>query len=156
VTVLWWLLGHAWWGLPALGALIAGGAFAFGAWPVLLGIVGKIPPRLLLPLVAVLAAVIAGSGLYAVGLKHGEERTLAAQEAAEKRADAKAGRVAKQAHDDAEKATAVIRDRTEDVADEVEREMDGARVCPEPVQPERVRELGEQAVEAARRALQAG
>jgi hypothetical protein len=142
-----WLLTNVWWLVP----LLIGG-LALANLPMTLAVIRRVPVRVWLAL-----AAVALLGLtFQSGRWYERRAQESAQEAAEKRADAKAGRVAKQAHDDAEKATAVIRDRTEDVADEVEREMDGARVCPEPVQPERVRELGEQAVEAARRALQAG
>jgi hypothetical protein len=100
------------------------------------------------------AAVVLWLRSHWIGV--GEDRCRAAQEAAEKKADAKAAVVAKRAHADAQKATARIAERTEDAADEVERQMDAVRVCPEPVQPDSVRDAGREAVERARRALQSG
>jgi hypothetical protein len=112
----------------------------------------RVPPWAWAALAAACLLLYARSHWIGVGV----DRCRAAQEAAEKKADAKAAVVAKRAHADAQKATARIAERTEDAADEVERQMDAVRVCPEPVQPDSVRDAGREAVERARRALQSG
>lgn len=68
--MIWSLFGHLWWGLPAALAIAGGAAFAIGAWPLVLATLGKLPPKAQALLLALLAAVVAASGLYAVGRAH--------------------------------------------------------------------------------------
>lgn len=141
-----WLLSNVWWLVP-----LAVGLLALANLPLTLSVIRRVPARVWLAVgvVALLGLTFQGGRWY--------ERSLhrSAQEAAEAKADAKAAAVAKAAQERTQKATAKIRERTEDDADAIRREMDVVRVCPEPVQPDSVRERGREAVEAARRALQA-
>lgn len=139
-----WLWANFWW-LGPLGI----GLLALANLPMTLSVIRRVPMWAWL-----LLGVVALAGLsFQAGRWHERRAHRSAQEAAEARADAKAARVAKKATDAAKEATDKIRARTNEVADEVEREMDAARVCPEPVQPDSVRDAGRDAVERARRAL---
>lgn len=84
----------------------------------------------------------------------GVERCQSAQEAAEARADRKAANVSKKAADKAQDARESIRKDTQDAAAEVRQLTPDSPSCP-PV-PERVHQLGREAVEAASAELPAG
>jgi hypothetical protein len=98
--------------------------------------------------VAGLCVLVAGLRWHWIGV--GVERCQSAQEAAETKADAKAAKVAGRAHAKAQEASAIIQKETDHAAAEV-RVILRDRVCP--LVPERVHELGEQAVERAQQAL---
>lgn len=153
--MIWWLFGHAWWGLPALLVLIAAAFALLGAWPLLVGILGRLPPRVQVLLLVLGGALVASSGLYAVGLEHGRERCQHAQEAAETGADAKAIRVAKDAGVKADEARATFQKETNDVQVRI-REV--VRTVPAtcPPMPDELRELLQRQVEGARDAVPAG
>jgi hypothetical protein len=97
-----------------------------------------------------LAAVALLGGVWMHGRAAGKEACQRAQEAAEKRADAKGERVAKRAQDAAKRVRDTIRKESDDAQAEV-REI--VRYLPStcPSQPDRVRELGDAAVQGARR-----
>ena len=140
-----WLLLNAWWlvalviALPAVLALVAG----FG--PMLPGIARRVPAAAWAAVAAVLAVSLASGWLVSVG----EERCQAAQEAAEAKADAKGAIVAKRSQAAAHKAREGIRKESQDAVTEVRTII---RTLPAtcPVQPDRLRQLGDAAVQGAR------
>lgn len=101
-----------------------------------------------------LAAVALLGGVWLHGRASGKEACLASQAAAEARADVKAAKAAGRAVEKAESQRADVRKATKGAVNEV-RIIYRNRDCAEPM-PDRVRELGQQAVERARGALPAG
>jgi len=147
-----WLLMNAWWLLPALAALGAGIAVALGVGlPALRSLAKRVPALVWQALAAVVAVSLASSWLIGVG----EDRCEAKQEKAEAKADVKAAGVAKKSNEAATEARTTIRKESSDAQSEarvIVRNLPTA--CA--VQPDRLRELGESAVEAASRGVPAG
>lgn len=138
-----WLLTNIWWLVPVAIGLLA------LLNPTTALLLRKVPRRVWLALGAVALLGLT----FQAGRWYERAAQEAAQATAEARADRKAADAAKAATDRAGKATAKIRARTEDAADDVQREMDSVRVCPEPAQPAGVSERGREAVRRAREAL---
>jgi biopolymer transport protein ExbB/TolQ len=139
-----WLLTNVWWLVP----LVVGG-LALANLPMTLAVIRRVPVRVWL---AVAAVALLGLTFQA-GRWYERREHQAAQEAAEKRADAKAGRVAKQAQERTRKAVERIHERTEEAADEIDRQMEP--VCPDVPLPSVVRDDLADAVRRAREALPA-
>jgi methylthioribose-1-phosphate isomerase len=145
VKLVLWLASNVWWLVP-----VAVGVLALVNLPMTLAVIRRVPVRVWLAL-----GVVALLGLtFQAGRWYERSQHEQAQEAAEAKADAKAATVAKKAAIDAGKATAKIRERTEEAADEIEREM-GAVDCAVPI-PDRVRDELAGATRRAREALPAG
>lgn len=68
--MIWSLFGHLWWALPSGLAVAAGAAFALGLWPAVVAVLRQLPGTLQAALLAVVLALVAASGLYAVGRSH--------------------------------------------------------------------------------------
>ena len=98
--------------------------------------------------VALAFALLLGA-VYLKGRLDGREACQQRQEAAEAKADAKAEQVAKRAQGDAKKARDTIRKESNDAQAEVRTIV---RTLPStcPSQPDRLRELGDAAVQGAR------
>ena len=139
-----WLAVNLWWlGPLAIGVLAL-------AHPATLLLLRRVPLTAWLAL-----GLVAALGLsFQAGRWHERRAHRSAQEAAEARADAKAARVAKKATDAAKEATKRIHERTEDAADEIDRQMEP--VCPDVPVPDGVRDALDAATQRAREALQAG
>ncbi len=86
--MIWSLFSHLWWGLPAALAIAGGVAFALGAWPVVLAFLRGLSPGMRAALIAMLAAVVAASGLYAVGRAHEAREHAGELQALQERLDA--------------------------------------------------------------------
>lgn len=146
-----WLLSNAWWLLPALVAVPALLAIALGVGiPVLRSLAQRVPAQAWAAFGAVIAVSLASSWLISIG----EGRCRAKFEAAEAKADVKAAEVAAKADAEAKDATTTIRKESEDAQAEarvIVRSLPA--VCP--AQPDRLRELGDAAVEAASRGVPA-
>lgn len=153
--MIWLLFGHLWWALPALVALVVVLSLTFGAWPLVLGAVGRVPPRAQALVLAVAVGLIAGSGMYAKGRHDGKAGCAAAQAKAEDKADVKAAKVATEASEKAGEAKTTIRKESSDAQSEA-RDIVHSLPAGCPAQPDRLRELGESAVEAASRGVPAG
>jgi biopolymer transport protein ExbB/TolQ len=140
-----WLLSNVWWLVP----LLIGG-LALANLPMTLAVIRRVPRWLWLALAAVaLLGLTFQSGRWYERREH-----QAAQEAAEKRADAKAGRVAKAAHERAQKARERIRQESEEATDEAQAAVDALPdTCP-PL-PDELREHAQREVERARRGVPA-
>ena len=103
---------------------------------------------------SLLAVVALCAGLWLHGRSSGKQACLASQAAAEARADVNAAKVAGRAVEKAESQRADTRKATKGAANEV-RIIYRDRDCALPM-PDRVRVLGQDAVERARGALPAG
>lgn len=141
-----WLLMNVWWLVPALFALGAVAALVSGiGLPALRSLAQRVPALVWQGLAAVLAVSLASSWLIGIG----EGRCRAKFEAAEEKADVKAAGVAKKSSEAATAARDTIRKESSDAQAEarvIVRNLPA--VCP--AQPDRMRELGDAAVEAAR------
>lgn len=135
-----WLLSNVWWLVPVAFGLLA------MANPAFLSLLRRVPLRAWL----VLGAIALLGLSFQAGRWYERSQHRSAQAAAEARADAKAAKVAKRASAKAQEASATIQKETDHAAAEV-RVILRDRACP--AAPERVHELGQQAVERARRAL---
>jgi hypothetical protein len=138
-----WLLSNVWWLVPVLVGVLA------LINPSLLALLRRVPARAWLAL-----AAIALLGLsFQAGRWYERSQHRAAEATAEGRADAKALKAGGRAAAKAQEASATISKETTDAAAEV-RVILRDRACPAGAElPPRVHELGEQAVERARRAL---
>lgn len=117
-------------------------------WLTVLSWVKRIPWQLWAALILAVAFLWLRSHWIGIG----EERCRSAQEAAESQADAKALNVQKAAQDKAQEVIAGIQKETSDVQTEVRTIIKTVpATCP--AQPGRLRELGQQQVEAARRRM---
>lgn len=121
------------------------------SWLVVLGWLRKVPREVWLVLAFALAVLWLRSHWIGVGL----ERCQQAQATAQAKAVAKGQKASEKAHDAATAIKIDVRQETENAAAEV-REV--VRVLPRtcPPVPDRVRQLGRDAVEAARASLPAG
>ena len=146
-----WLLMNVWWLVPALFALGAVIVLVAGGGPLVLrSLAQRVPALVWQGLAAVLAVSLASSWLIGIG----EGRCRAKFEAAEAKADVKAAGVAKKSSEAATAARDTIRKESSDAQAEarvIVRNLPAA--CPR--QPDRLRELGESAVEAASRGVPA-
>lgn len=137
-----WLLSNVWW--LALLVLVLAGLHPAG-WALL----RRVPARVWL----VLAAVVVLGLSFQAGRWYERSQHRSAQATAEARVDAKAIKAGGRAAAKAQEASATISKETTDAAAEV-RVILRDRACPAGAElPPRVHELGEQAVERARRAL---
>jgi membrane protein implicated in regulation of membrane protease activity len=140
-----WLLTNVWWLVP----LLIGG-LALANLPMTLAVIRRVPVRVWLALAAVaLLGLTFQSGRWVERREH-----RSAQEAAEKRADAKAGRVAKAAQERAEKARARIRQDTEESTDAAQDAVDALPATCPPL-PDELRDIVQREVERARRGVPA-
>ena len=147
-----WLLMNVWWLVPALAALGAGIAVALGVGlPVLRSLAQRVPALVWQALAAIVAVSLASSWLIGIG----EARCEAKQEKAEAKADVKAAKVATEASEKAGEAKTTIRKESNDAQAEA-RDIVHSLPAGCPAQPDRLRELGESAVEAASRGVPAG
>lgn len=146
-----WLLLNAWWLVLALVALCAGLALLSGiGGPALVALARRVPALAWAALLAFVALSIGSSWLVGVG----EARCQSAQATAEDKADIQAAKTAGRASVKAETATKTTRKEASDAQAEarvIVRSLPAA--CPG--QPPRLRELGDAAVEAARRSVPA-
>lgn len=142
-----WLLSNVWWLVPlAIGGLAL---FAFlSAGPGALAIYLKIPRWLRLTVGSLVILLTA----YSFGYDSGLESCRSAQEAGDDKADAKASRVAKGAQAKAQEALEGIRKETKESTDEAEQIVAGLPATCPPL-PERLRELGRDAVQGASREM---
>lgn len=140
-----WLLMNVWWLVPALVGVAALALFlAVGPMP-LRALAARVPLLAWQVLACVVAVSLASSWLIGIG----EARCEARQEKAELKADVKAAGVAEKADAEATAARTTIRKESSDAQSEarvIVRNLPTA--CP--VQPDRLRELGDAAVEGAR------
>lgn len=121
------------------------------SWLLVLGWLRKVPREVWLGLALVLAVLWLRSHWIGVGV----ERCEAAQEAAQAKAIDKGQQAAQKAQEAATAVKVDIRQESENAAAEVREVVRGLpRTCP-PV-PDRVRQLGRDAVEAARASLPTG
>lgn len=135
-----WLLSNAWWLVPVVIGVLA------LLNPGFLALLRRVPAR-----VWVAFAAVALLGLsFQAGRWYERSQHRSAQEAAEGRADAKVIKAGGRAAAKAQAASATISKETTDAAAEV-RVILRDRACP--AVPDRVHEMGEQAVERASRAL---
>ena len=145
-----WLLMNVWWLVPALVGVAAVVAFlALGPVP-LRALAARVPLLAWQVLACVVALSLASSWLIGVG----EDRCAAAPAKAEDKADVKAAKVTGDARDEADQAKTTIRKESQDAQAEarvIVRSLPAA--CP--AQPDRLRELGDAAVEAASRGVPA-
>ena len=139
-----WLLSNVWWLVPAgIGVLAL-------INPAFLALLRRVPARAWL----VLAAVALLGLSFQAGRWYERSQHRAAEATAEGRADAKAIKAGGRAAAKAQEASATISKETTDAAAEVRTITRPVRAaCPPAELPPRVHELGEQAVERARRAL---
>lgn len=151
---MWTLFGYLWLVIPAVLVLVVVLALSFGVWPLVASAFARLPVRAQMALVGLLAALIAGSGMYAKGRHDGRQGCVAAQAKADAKADVKAAGVAEKSADEAREGSAVIRKESSDAAAEVRTIIRTVGDCP-PL-PDRVHDRGRAAVEAARRELPAG
>ena len=143
---MFWLLANLWWLVPlVIGLMAAVFAFSGPGLPAMVALLRRVPWQ-----VWAAVAFIGWTGL-AVQCGRWIERSAIEQrqEAAEAKADAKADRVAKQAQGEAKKARDTIRKESDDAQAEVRTIV---RTLPAtcPSQPDRLRELGDAAVQGAR------
>ena len=145
-----WLLSNLWWLVPVLLVLVAAVAvFAGPGLPVVLALLRRVPWQAW----ALLGAVALLGATFQAG-RHYERGVLAeAEKKAEASADARAAKASAAATAKVEAARATISKETADAAAEV-RVILRDRACP--AVPDRVHELGREAVERARRELPAG
>lgn len=140
-----WLLMNVWWLVPALVVVAAVVAFlALGPLPAR-ALASRVPLLVWQALALLVALSLSSSWLVGVG----ESRCEAKQAKAEDKADIKAAGVAAKAGTEAKDATTTIRKESSDAQAEarvIVRSLPAA--CSS--QPDRLRELGESAVEAAR------
>lgn len=68
--MIWSLFGHLWWALPSGLALVVVVILLIGAWPAVLVVLRRLPAGLQALLLGLVVALVAGSGLYAVGRSH--------------------------------------------------------------------------------------
>lgn len=147
-----WLLVNTWWLLPALATLGAGIAVALGVGlPVLRSLAKRVPALVWQALAGILAVSLASSWLIGIG----EAQCEARQEKAETKADVKAAKVAAESDEKADLAKTTIRKESTDAQSEA-RDIVHSLPTGCPTQPDRLRELGESAVEAASRGVPAG
>ena len=141
-----WLLMNVWWLVPALVGVAAVVALVSGiGLPVLRSLAQRVPALAWQVLACVVAVSLASSWLIGIG----EARCEARQEKAEAKADVKAAGVAEKSDAEATAARTTIRKESSDAQSEarvIVRNLPTA--CA--VQPDRLRELGESAVEGAR------
>ena len=141
-----WLLLNGWWLVVAVVGLLAA---AVALNPAVLPVLRRLPSWAYAAAGAVLAVSLASSWLVGVG----EERCRAAQEAAEKRADAKGERVAKASQAAAQKARDSIRKESSDAQVQI-REIVRTLPATCPPMPDELRDVLQRQVEAARAELQ--
>lgn len=86
--MIWSLFGHLWWALPSGLGLAVVAVLALGAGPAVLVVLRRLPVGLQALILGVLVALVAGSGLYAVGRAHEAQEHAGEVEALQERLDA--------------------------------------------------------------------
>ena len=86
--MIWSLFEQVWWAVPSGLALAAGAVFALGAGPAALVVLRGLSGKLQAVLLALLVALVAASGLYAVGRSHEAQEHAGEVDALQLRLDA--------------------------------------------------------------------
>lgn len=87
-ALLWKAFGQLWWALPSGLAVAAAVIFAVGAGPAVLVVLRRLPVGLQALLLGLVVALVAGSGLYAVGRSHEAQEHAGVVDALQARLDA--------------------------------------------------------------------
>lgn len=86
--MIWSLFGHLWWALPSGLGLAIVAVLALGAGPAVLVVLRRLPVALQAILLGLVVALVAGSGLYAVGRAHEAQEHAGQLDALQLRLDA--------------------------------------------------------------------